>query len=176
MSGHLDMQTGKWVDDTEADDDKAFAAEQATHAKPGNSPPAGDMPSVDVGDDGLVRPSGASGGSPAPAAPGPGAVTPLSAVDRAKLMQFIQSNAGNPTEVAAARQMLAGSTVAAPPIAAPAAPQVAPALPQRTVQVGGDGLVRGMPPAPPAQMSMADKARLVQQMRNRAMLTQGGVR
>lgn len=169
------MQSGKWIDDTEGDDDKAFAAEQEQHGKPAAAPPA-PSDAVDPGS------AAAAMAGPAPAAAAPVAPpAPLSAIEKAKLLQFVQSNAGNPVAVAAARQMLLrdqGGNGGAPP-AAPAPPPMPPstappvaAQPPRQIQVGDDGLVRPMP----GPSTMADKAKLVQTMRNRAMLAQAGVR
>lgn len=131
MAGHLDMKTGKWVDDPE---------EVA-------------LRSVDVSDDGLVHPTGApmpksppppappvavdtppASADPAAAAPSPPPPpplsAPLSAVERAKLMQFVQSGKGNQTALSTAQAMLADSSHSGGggPGGAPAGP-VAPQAP-----------------------------------------------
>jgi hypothetical protein len=147
MAGHLDMKTGKWVDDPE---------EVA-------------LRSVDVSDDGLVHPTGAPMPKPtqpesappeasgAIAAAGPSAPSlsaPLTAVERAKLMQFVQSGKGNQTAVGVAQSMLADSArgVAGAPGGASAGPS-APQAPS-----GAQGEIS--PALSPAQKAVILRARM----------------
>lgn len=133
MAGHLDAETGKWVDDSPDElrsidvSDDGLARPSPKAPKAPAPPAAGPVPGgreVAVGDDGLVRPM------PAPAA------TPLSAplttIERAKLVQFIQSGNGSPVAVDAARSMLAGG---APK---PGLAQVGPTPPQVAGPAPGD--------------------------------------
>lgn len=167
-SGHLDMETGRWVDETEAADDEAFAAEQTLH------PPVGSPE--------------ARSGAPSPAAAMVPPQVPLSLGDKARMMQFVRGNAGNPDEVSAAReQLLRGSAPVpipgpgGPPVgisdavAFPGSPGGPPVVPDvRAVDVGADGLVRpSMPGAPPDTMTPADRAREIQRRRG---ATLAGVR
>lgn len=123
MAGHLDFDSGKWVDDP-----AEVAAHEAAMSDPGPNraaapsktpppvPPPGDR-AVNVGDDGLVR----------PAEPAAGLSSPLTPAERAKLIQFVQGGKGNPTATAAARAMITSSSGPVPGPGGPAAPQ-APAL------------------------------------------------
>lgn len=114
-TGHLDPVTGKWVDETPAADDAAFAAEQATHPPVGGGAPS----------DPLRQQSGAAITSDERAAAGPGAQVPLSAAEKARTMQFIRGNAGNPAEVAGAREVLLRGSRVMPPSPGAGGPPVA---------------------------------------------------
>jgi hypothetical protein len=136
MAGHLDFDSGKWVEDPaeaaaaereiDVGDDglarpatRAAKAPTAATAKAPTpvSPPA--ERSVDVGGDGLVRPS----------EPAVSMSSPLTPVERAKLIQFVQGGKGNPTAISAARAMITSASGPAPqggPVA-PQAPALAPA-------------------------------------------------
>lgn len=153
--GHLDFETGKWIDDPK--DKDTGAADDGERA-------------VDVGDDGLVRPSGAAAAAPPP--PSLGAedpslsvivgddglarrqtsAAPLSPVQRAKLIQVTQSGTADPATVASARALL--GMPPAPSASPPPPAQNVPLSPAQRAIILRSQMRNPTPGVPPGPLAM----------------------